>query len=104
MLRDLLSIVSLSTESPTACKILISSRDIPSISRLLANRTTLSLSEEPEAVNQAIRTYVQDQLLELRDKLDDIEVDVRTMQMIEQRIVAKSDGITSTYSSGSTFD
>jgi len=92
VLSDLISFASSPLDPGSSCKILIASRDIPLISRSLSKRTVLSMGDDPQAFQGSVRPFVHHQLNELRDSLSDIEVDESTMQVIERRLVEKSDG------------
>jgi len=78
--------------STRTCKVIISSREVPQISRVLAKRSTLSLAEEKEAIRAAIHNYVHHSLAELQNYLEDLSVDLQLIQNIEDEIVKKADG------------
>lgn len=48
--------------SPGACKVLVSSRDIPSISRKIREKATVRLDDYAENVNLTISSYVNSRL------------------------------------------
>ncbi|KAI9791132.1 MAG: hypothetical protein M1816_004363 [Peltula sp. TS41687] len=76
----------------TTHKLLVSSRDLPQINRVLAKKSTISLSEEKDAVNAAIRTYVHATMVELQDRLVS-GINCSILEEIENKIVERSDGM-----------
>lgn len=92
VLSDLLEFVPNSLNAGSVCKILVSSRDIPSISKFLAQKAVLSMSDELQAFKGAVRPFVRSQLDDLRKSLADIEVGDDVLEIIQNRLVEKSNG------------
>ena len=69
------------------CKILISSRKLPSLMKVLQNRPTLRLEDNAEHVNSAITAVVSSRLAILRHNFREALIDE-----LEQRILSKADG------------
>ena len=93
LLADLTRLTSAEYCSSThAChKLLVSSRDIPQISRVLLKKPTLSLSDEKSTVSAAIRMYAHAAIMDLNDQLCN-NVEVSLLEAIEDKLVEKSDG------------
>ncbi|PVH83786.1 hypothetical protein DL98DRAFT_652239 [Cadophora sp. DSE1049] len=77
----------------SSCKMLIASRDVTLISRFLSQKTVLSLGDDLIAFQVAVQPYVHHELSQLRKSLSDIEVEQTTMDVIEHRLVEKSNGM-----------
>jgi Cdc6-like AAA superfamily ATPase len=92
VLLDLIDFASKPLDPGSSCKILIASRDVPAISRFLSQRTVQSLGGDLQAFQTAVQPYVHHELSRLRKSLSDIEVEQATMDIIEHRLVEKSDG------------
>lgn len=81
------------------CKILFSSRDIPTISRCLRNKKS-KVSELPQdreesavqGVRAAIRSVVDTRLLELQDEMDEIDPDPAIVERVKYELVEKANG------------
>ena len=73
-----------------ACKILLSCRRLPSISRLLQDKPTLRLDDHAESVNATISSFVYQRLRSLRQKFDSDVIDE-----LEGQIIARANGIPS---------
>lgn len=82
-----------SSTGSTVCKILISSRSSPIISKRLRPKTTMSLSEERDSIKAAIRQYVTQRLDGLREKLRQLNLRQRDISEIETIITNKADGM-----------
>jgi Cdc6-like AAA superfamily ATPase len=94
VLSDLIDFATNPLGPGSYCKILIASRDATVISRFLSQRTVLSLGDDLQAFQAAVQPYVHHELSELRKSLSDIEVEQTTMDVIEHRLVEKSNGNT----------
>ena len=73
---------------PGACKVLLSSRKVPSVFRLLQNKPTLRLDDHAESVNATISSFVHQGLGSLRQAFDSDIIDG-----LEGQIIAKANGI-----------
>lgn len=82
-----------SSTGGTVCKILISSRASPIISKRLRAKTTISLTEERESIKDAIREYVHQRLGSLREKLRQLNLGQKEIAEIETIITNKGDGM-----------
>jgi hypothetical protein len=94
VLSDLIDFATNPLGPGSPCKILIASRDVTVISRFLSQRTVLSLGDDLQAFQGAVQPYVHHELGLLRKSLSDIEVEQTTMDVIEHRLVKKSNGNT----------
>ena len=88
LLTDLMRLTTVDCGSH---KLLISSRDVSHISRLLCKKPTLSLSEEILPVRAAIRAYAHARISDLQDQMSDA-LDASVLRAIEERLVEKSNG------------
>ncbi|KAH9885562.1 hypothetical protein F4778DRAFT_774332 [Xylariomycetidae sp. FL2044] len=84
---------STSTRSNTICKTLISSRTSPVLSKGLAKRHIVSLTEEKAHIGSAIKYYASQRLHSLSHRLDQLDVQPSDIQDIENSIVERSDGM-----------
>ena len=84
IIQDLLSIKGV---TPGACKVLLSSRKLSSISRFLEARPTIRLDDNAGNVNSTISSFVHSQLELLRQKFDPIMIDE-----LGRQILAKANG------------
>jgi len=84
ILEDLLRIKG---PVPGACKILLSSRKLPSICKLLQAKPTLRLDDHAESVNSTIMSFVHQRLGPLRQNFDSVKIDE-----LEGEIIAKANG------------
>ncbi|KAH6867418.1 chromatin remodelling complex Rsc7/Swp82 subunit-domain-containing protein [Thelonectria olida] len=82
-----------SSSGGTVCKVLISSRVSPTSSTRLRKRQTISLTDERENLEAAIRQYASKRLHSLRQKLGQLHIDPGEMGEIEQGIAKKADGM-----------
>lgn len=78
------------------CKVLFSSRDIPTVSRHLRTKKSkaseLPLAREENAVRAAIRSVVDKRLLELQDELDEIDPDPIVVEKVKHELVERANG------------
>jgi len=72
------------------CKILVSSRDIPTISSKMRNRPVLSLRDEYSDVEKDIQIYLNGELQELRERFTGKEKDVK---IILDQVALKAKGL-----------
>lgn len=62
-LKDILAMVQ---DKSLNCRVLISSREVPGISRSLSQKAKISLSEENKSINMAIEYFINDKLADLQ--------------------------------------
>lgn len=62
-LKDILAVVQ---DKSLDCRVLISSREVPGISRVLSQKAKISLSEENKSINMAIEYFIKDKLSDLQ--------------------------------------
>lgn len=97
VLDDILPL-ALSKSSPKACKIFISSRDMPNISRMMRHKkrasTVLSLDEEHLFMSQSIQSFITKRLDEYRNDLDDLDPTGSILSGTRKLLVEKSNGET----------
>lgn len=72
------------SSSPGACKILVSSRAVSPISKLLEGKVRMCLADYPEIVNDTIAAFVQSRLESLRQRLDTSIVDELGRKVLEK--------------------
>lgn len=84
VLDDLLRIKG---PKPGACKLMISSRKLPTISKLLEAKPTLRLDDNADNVQAAIAVFVHRQLAPLREQFRS-----NTIDELESRIMSKANG------------
>ena len=84
ILEDLLRIRGL---TPGACKVLISSRREPSITKILHSKPTIRLEDHTEHINDMISSFVNSQLKMLPHELTSEKID-----MFRAQIVSKANG------------
>ncbi|KAK4964636.1 hypothetical protein LTR28_003652, partial [Elasticomyces elasticus] len=90
ILTQVLQLTSKSTGANTV-KLAIISQDVPSISKIMSKKSTISLKEAADMTNDAIQRYVHESLIKLRDDPDDLPIDDQTLIELKRKIVAKSD-------------
>lgn len=92
-IASLMSQIALkSSAGGTVCKVLISSRISPMLSKRLSKKQTLSLTEEKACLEPAIRKYASLRLQSLSQMLNQLHVGSSEIEEIERRIVRKADG------------
>jgi methionine aminopeptidase len=74
------------------CKVLISSRSSSILSNCLRKRQTISLSEEKDSLEEAIRIYASQRLQSLEHKFRQLDILPQEMDDIERQIAKKADG------------
>jgi hypothetical protein len=58
----------------------------------MAKRPTLHLSQERPELKAAIKSFISDELRDLRPTLDDMIVDNNTIVELEKELIEKADG------------
>ncbi|KAK4986013.1 hypothetical protein LTR66_008008 [Elasticomyces elasticus] len=102
ILTQVLQLTSKSTGANTV-KLAIISQDVPSISKIMSKKSTISLKEAADMTNDAIQRYVHESLIKLRDDPDDLPIDDQTLIELKRKIVAKSDAFKPTDSRSGMF-
>jgi hypothetical protein len=90
ILQELLALVKLPGGH---CRILFSSRDVDNIRKALQNKPTISFRDEKDALDKDIQAYVQGAMADVREKF---RSHPRLLDDIENRVIAKADGKSST--------
>ena len=90
LMNQIISKPSLS--GSTICKVLISSRASPVLSNRLRKKQTISLTDEKDCLERAIRQYASQRLQSLYQKLRQLHVEPSEIEEIERRIAKKADG------------
>ncbi|PHH86172.1 hypothetical protein CDD83_10628 [Cordyceps sp. RAO-2017] len=91
-LMNEISSASSSTEG-TVCKVLISSRNSAMLTKRLRKRPVVSLTEEKDSLEAAIRQYTSLRLESMLQRLGQLNVGHGERQEIEDGIVSKADGM-----------
>ena len=95
ILQDLLQLVSTSAPSDN-CKLLVSSRDLPEISRILKNKAkaggTVPLSGEKDSIDQTIANLSRSRLSELASERETWHLTDEWVSELSALIVGKADG------------
>lgn len=96
LLTDLTRLTTGNPSTKVSHKLLISSRDVPQISRILSRKPIISLTDETLAVGAAIRAYAHSRIADLRHQLSDTVLsdadEASILQELENRLVEKSNG------------
>jgi hypothetical protein len=79
-------------EGGTVCKVLVSSRFSPIISKHLHKKQLVSLSAETDHLNKAIKAYASHRLALMNERFRQLELEAEEIEAIESEIVEKSDG------------
>ena len=88
LLKDLILMTSIRNN---ACKLLISSQDLPSIRPTLSRKPALCLGEEEEPIKQDVETIVLSELNKLNGILNNA-LDARFIEELQSLIVQKAEG------------
>jgi hypothetical protein len=80
------------------CKVLVSSRGSPTLTRCMRKRPRISLSEEKDCLEQAIRHYASQRLRSFEEKLHQLHMGGTDVDEIEREIARKADGRQSQHS------
>ncbi|RFU25006.1 hypothetical protein B7463_g11335, partial [Scytalidium lignicola] len=81
-----------SSSGGATCKVLISSRTSPVLSHYLRKKQTVSLSNEKEHLQEAIRLYASQRLQSLEQKFRQLHIRPGEIDEIERGIAKKADG------------
>lgn len=73
-------------------KMLVASRDVKHISKMLRRYTTLKLNDERQAIEAAIKSYVHFDIADLRTRFGHTYMGQTVVGEVEDRLVEKSDG------------
>jgi hypothetical protein len=76
----------------TICKVLISSRASTVLSNRLRKKQTISLTDEKDCIEQAIKLYASQRLQSLHQRLCQLHVGPCDIEEIERGIAKKADG------------
>lgn len=95
ILSEIVSLLGNKGLGEGSCKILVSSRDVPQISRALGRRSQISLNEEQQAISGAIQNFVENSVNDLQSNLDEISMEGDAMTGIRQALVDKAEGLAS---------
>ncbi|KAI0163700.1 hypothetical protein BJ166DRAFT_526974 [Pestalotiopsis sp. NC0098] len=77
----------------TVCKVLISSRSSPILSKRLGRKQIISLTEEKQALDIAITDYATLRLNSLRERFDQLHLDHHDLENIKLAVAKKADGM-----------
>lgn len=86
--KTLKEILALSQDNSLNCRVMISSREVPGISRTLSQRAKISLSEENKSINMAIESFIKDKLADFEQLQDQNEL----VQLLGKKINEKAHG------------
>ncbi|KAK0763604.1 hypothetical protein N5P37_002982 [Trichoderma harzianum] len=82
-----------SSPGNTTCKVLISSRTSSILSNCLRKKQTISLSDEKDCLEEAIRQYASQRLQSLEQKFHQLHISPGEVDSIERGIAKKADGM-----------
>ncbi|KAL7804000.1 hypothetical protein V8C43DRAFT_1900 [Trichoderma afarasin] len=82
-----------SSPGNTTCKVLISSRTSSILSTCLRKKQTVSLSDEKDCLEEAIRQYASQRLQSLEQKFHQLHISPGEVDNIERGIAKKADGM-----------
>ena len=71
-----------------SCKVLVSSREDITISKLLRQKATLSLTDEQEEIHKAIQVFINHEIRGLKDRFQD-----SILKTIAQKLIEKAGGM-----------
>jgi len=94
--QRIISILDRASRLPTTgtvCKVLVSSRDTPKLTRLLRRKPSISFKDEIAAVSKAIQYYIQKRLDDMKLELLELQITDSQIEYARNAIVAKSDGM-----------
>jgi hypothetical protein len=92
VLNDVLNLAT-APNSKTTCKVLVSSRDISSISKIMSKYPTLNLNEERRSLDTSIALFVHYGLSGIRSRVGQThDADKRIYREIEQSLIDKAGG------------
>lgn len=94
VLGDVLGLATVQNPSNT-CKILVSSQNIPSISRVMSQYPTLDLGKERRSIDTSIVSFIRYELSRVHGGFGQaLEADRRVIQGVEQELIEKAEGKT----------
>ena len=76
----------------TACNVLIVSREVDIIERAFRKYPRISLKDESHAVDAAIKLYIQQEMSDIRDNLDDTYVPADFLDWLKEQLLSKAGG------------
>ncbi|KAL2147650.1 hypothetical protein VTI28DRAFT_8104 [Corynascus sepedonium] len=82
-----------SSSESTICKVLVSSRPTNILSKRLGRKTTLSLTDEKVALEEAIRQYASHRLQSLHQKFSQLDIRADELREVENGVARKADGM-----------
>ncbi|KAH0531370.1 hypothetical protein TsFJ059_000210 [Trichoderma semiorbis] len=82
-----------SSSGNTTCKVLISSRTSSILSNCLRKKQTISLSDEKDSLEEAIRQYASQRLQSLEQNFHQLQISPGEVDNIERGIAKKADGM-----------
>ncbi|KAF1954513.1 hypothetical protein CC80DRAFT_517458 [Byssothecium circinans] len=82
-----------SLQSSTICKVLLSSRALPTKIRRMPKKHTLCLSDEIEHTSKAIKLYASHRLQSLHERLRQLDMSIEEIETIEQLVAEKANGM-----------
>ncbi|KAL7955605.1 hypothetical protein V8C34DRAFT_327026 [Trichoderma compactum] len=82
-----------SSPGNTTCKVLISSRTSTILSNCLRKKQTISLTDEKDCLEEAIRQYASQRLQSLEQKFHQLHIHPGEVDSIERGIAKKADGM-----------
>jgi hypothetical protein len=92
VLGDILGLVTVPNPK-TTCKVLVSSRDISSISKIMSRYPTLNLTKERRFLDMSIASFVHHELRDMQSWVGQIQdADDRIYREIEQILIDKAEG------------
>lgn len=92
VLGDILALATVSN-SKTTCKVLVSSRDISSISKMMSKYPKLNLNQERHFLDTSITSFVHHGLNDIRSRVGQTQnADNRIYREIEQILIEKAEG------------
>ena len=95
IIEDVVQLLSIDASSHI-CKILISSRDVPTVSRNSRKRAkaaiSMSLNDEHQSADYSIQSFIQAKLSDLQNELDDLDPDGAVWHDIRRMLTDKANG------------
>jgi hypothetical protein len=92
VLSDVLGLATV-PNSKTNCKVLVSSRDISSISKIMFKYPTLNLTKERRLLDKSIASFVRHGLRDMQSRVGQTQdADNRIYWEIEQSLIDKAEG------------
>jgi hypothetical protein len=92
VLNDVLGLAT-ALKSKTVCKVLVSSRDVSSISKIMSKYPALNLNQERRFLDKSITSFVRQGLCDIRSRVGTTQdADNRIYREIEQSLIEKAEG------------